>query len=97
MCVAAMPVEAVTAGSTPRSRNHATYLLIVCVLPLPGSPVRNTFNPVFSIASASSCVIARVYHRYILSGAGMPRRERPFLKVALGLTRRLLKQGYLRG
>src|ERR1700722_8710855 len=61
ICVAAMPVEAVTAGSIPCSRSHATNSLTVCVLPLPGSPVRNTFAPVFRIESASAWVIGLYY------------------------------------
>jgi len=52
MCVAEMPVEAVIAGSMPRARKYATYSLIVCVLPDPGSPVKKTFAPVFNIDSA---------------------------------------------
>src|SRR5262249_22143379 len=61
--VAAIPVEAVTAGSTPRSRSHSMYLLIVCVLPLPGSPVKKTFTPSLSIESASSCVIGEALYQ----------------------------------
>src|SRR3989338_9189238 len=61
MCVAAMPVEAVIAGSMPHVRRYATYALTVCVLPLPGSPVKNTFAPVFKIASASACFIGTFY------------------------------------
>jgi hypothetical protein len=52
MCVAAMPVEAVIAGSMLRARKYATYSLIVYVLPDPGSPVKKTFEPVFNIDSA---------------------------------------------
>ena len=50
-------VAAVTEGSMPEARSHATNSFIVCVLPLPDSPVRYTFAPVFNIVSASPWVI----------------------------------------
>jgi hypothetical protein len=56
-CVAAIPVAAVIEGSTPEARSHATNSFIVCVFPLPGSPVRKTFAPVFNIVSASPWVM----------------------------------------
>src|SRR3989338_3378231 len=52
ICVAAIPVEAVIAGSMSLARKYVTYLLIVCVLPDPGSPVKKTFAPVFNIDNA---------------------------------------------
>ena len=66
ICVAAMPVEAVIAGSMPHSRRNRTYRLMVCVFPAPGSPVRNTFVPVFNMANASSCVMLEKDESFLL-------------------------------
>jgi hypothetical protein len=52
--VAAIPVEAVIEGSMLCFLRYATYSLTVCVLPLPGSPVRNTFAPVFKMERTSA-------------------------------------------
>src|SRR3989344_3324831 len=68
-----MPVEAVIAGSTPRSRRYFTYVLTVCDFPLPGSPVRKTFTPVFNISSAPAWVIRAVCLK-------RPQKEKPPLR-----------------
>src|SRR3989338_321635 len=62
-CVAAMPVDAVIAGSKSCSRSQATYWLSTCVLPEPASPVRYTECPIFKISSACCCVISSLYQR----------------------------------
>ena len=58
ICVAAMPVDAVTATFAPSARASRTNWLSTYVLPAPGAPVRNTFAPAFRMTSASDCRIS---------------------------------------
>jgi len=55
ICVAAMPVEAVTATGTFLSLKYSIYWLIRYVLPVPADPVRYALCPDLSIESAVSC------------------------------------------
>ncbi len=55
--VAAIPVDAVTATGIFLLRKCDTSMFVVCVFPLPGSPVKKTWAPIFMIDNACSCVI----------------------------------------
>jgi len=65
-CVAAIPVDAVTAGIIPACASHSIYRLNMKVLPLPAGPVINTFFPDFNIANACSCVIVLIYSSFYI-------------------------------
>jgi len=83
ICVAAIPVEAVTAGSTSCSRKYAAYSLITCVLPDPGSPVKKTFAPVLRIDNASDCFIVLIVEDY----DGPPESEDAHLRFQVEIVR----------
>ena len=61
MCVAAMPVEAVTAIVIPCSLACLINRLIRKVFPVPAAPVKNTLCPIASMSNAWSWVMPVVY------------------------------------